>query len=299
MARNRFGPAILSAAAIVVIWACGGDSSGSNFTIGGSVSGLSGTLVLQNNGADDLALTADGSFTFANTVANGAASSALIEFEPEAYLKAPNAETSDAAGWAVAIDGDTIVVGAPFEDSSQTSITNGTTASSDNSASSAGAAYVFARSGSTWSQQAYLKAPNAGAGDRFGVSVAISGDTIVVGARDEDSSQTSITNGTTASSDNSASGSGATYVFNRSGTTWSHKAYLKAPNGEAGDSFGQSVAIDGDTIVVGAYLAGCGKTPKIHRKDPIWSFREISNSNHNNGLAIQLDVGRVKIDPPN
>ncbi|MCZ8240150.1 MAG: hypothetical protein O9346_08695 [Leptospiraceae bacterium] len=115
----------------------------------------------------------------------------------------------------VSISGDTIVVGAIYEDSNQTTITNGATASSDNSATSSGAAYVFVRSGSNWSHQAYLKAPNSETNDQFGYSVSISGDTIVVGARFEDSNQTTITNGATASSNNSAVDSSAAYVFVR------------------------------------------------------------------------------------
>ncbi len=170
----------------------------------------------------------------------------------EAYVKTPNVNSGDRFGMAVAINGDTIVVGAPYESSNQTTITNGTSASPDNSATNAGAAYVFVRSGTTWSQQAYLKAPNAETNDYFGNSVAISGDTIVVGAYFESSNQITITNGQTASSNNAASSSGAAYVFVRSGTTWSQQAYLKAPNAEAGDHFGQSVAIYQDTIVVGA-----------------------------------------------
>jgi hypothetical protein len=170
----------------------------------------------------------------------------------EAYLKAPNTGANDAFGQSVSIAGDTIVVGARNESSNQTTITNGTTASSDNSAPQAGAAYVFRRTGNTWVNEAYLKAPNAGAGDNFGFPVAISGDTVVVGARLEDSDQTTITNGTTASIDNSAADSGAAYVFRRTGTTWANEAYLKAPNAEAGDRFGQSVAISGNTIVINA-----------------------------------------------
>ncbi len=86
-------------------------------------------------------------------------------------------------------------------------------ASADNSAGNAGAAYVFLRTGTSWSQQAYLKAPNAQSGDIFGYRLAISGDTIAVGAYLEDSSQTTITNGSTASADNSATAAGAAYVF--------------------------------------------------------------------------------------
>ncbi|CAM8671783.1 FG-GAP repeat [Comamonadaceae bacterium] len=70
-------------------------------------------------------------------------------------------------------------------------------------------------SSTTWAAQAYVKASNAEASDRFGTSVAISGDTMVVGANLEDSSQTTITNGSTASADNSASLAGAAYVFTR------------------------------------------------------------------------------------
>ncbi|MBX3722687.1 MAG: FG-GAP repeat protein [Turneriella sp.] len=171
----------------------------------------------------------------------------------EAYLKAPNAETQDQFGISVAISGDTIVVGANQEDSNQATITNGSTASGNNSASNSGAAYVFKRTGSMWAHEAYLKAPNPEANDEFGIAVAISGDTVVVGAQYEDSNQTTITNGASASSNNGASNSGAAYVFKRSGSTWAHEAYLKAPNADADDSFGSSVSVSGDTIVVGAF----------------------------------------------
>ena len=106
-----------------------------------------------------------------------------------------------------------------LQDSNQTTITNGPTASADNSSSSSGAVYVFKRTGATWTQEAYLKTSNSEASDEFGRSVAVSGDTIVAGAQYEDSNQTTITNGATASSDNSLSGSGAAYVFKRTGST--------------------------------------------------------------------------------
>jgi hypothetical protein len=170
----------------------------------------------------------------------------------QAYLKALNTDAQDSFGFAVAISGDSVVVGAFSEDSSQTTITNGSSASADNSAPSAGAAYVFVRNGSTWSQQAYLKAPNAEFGDSFGGQLAISGNTLVVAANTEDSSQTTITNGSTASADNSARSAGAAYVFVRSGSAWQQQAYLKAPNAQGGDLFGGSVAVSGNTIVVGA-----------------------------------------------
>ncbi len=167
------------------------------------------------------------------------------------YLKASNTGTDDNFGQSVAVSGDTVVVGAPAEASNATGV-NGNQA--NNSAYAAGAVYVFVRSGATWSQQAYLKASNANAGDRFGNSVAIAGDTIVVGAFNEDSNATGV-NGNQDS--NRAEDSGAAYVFVRSGTTWSQQAYLKASNTEAIDWFGNSVAIAGDTIVVGAMSEDC------------------------------------------
>jgi hypothetical protein len=164
----------------------------------------------------------------------------------QAYLKASNTGEGDTFGFSVAVSGDTVVVGAWFESSATTGV-NGNQA--DNSALASGAAYVFARSGATWSQQAYLKASNTGAGDSFGSSVAIAGDTIVVGAFGEDSAATGV-DGNQA--DNSAQNAGAAYVFVRSNGTWSQQAYLKASNTDAGDAFGWSVAIAGDTVVVGA-----------------------------------------------
>jgi len=164
-----------------------------------------------------------------------------------AYLKASNSQAADEFGQAIAISGDTVVVGAHAEDSNATGV-NGNQA--DNSKLSSGAAYVFVRTGGTWSQQAYLKASNTDANDVFGWSVAISDDTIVVGAFNEDSNATGV-NGTQSS--NSAIDSGAAYVFVRNGTTWSQQAYLKASNTDALDAFGASVAVANDTIVVGAY----------------------------------------------
>ena len=80
----------------------------------------------------------------------------------------------------------------------------------DNSAAYSGAAYVFVRSGNTWSQYAYLKASNTEAGDDFGASVAVSGSTVVVGASYEASNSTGVNGQQT---DNSAFGSGVAYVF--------------------------------------------------------------------------------------
>ena len=173
----------------------------------------------------------------------------------EAYLKAANADDGDNFGYAVGISGDTIVVTSGEEKSAQKVITNGSTGySDDNNRGRAGAAYVFVRSGVTWAAQAYLKAPNVREHHTyFGYAVSISGDTIVVGAPYEDSNQNTIINGASGyPTDNSANDAGAAYVFVRADTLWAVQAYLKAPNADSDDAFGIKVAIQGDTIVVGA-----------------------------------------------
>jgi len=164
----------------------------------------------------------------------------------QTYLKASNAETGDAFGRAVAVSGDTVVIGAPLEDSGASGV-NGN--QSGNTANGAGAAYVFVRNGAAWTQQAYLKASNTGAGDSFGHAVAISGNTIVVGAYQESSDATSI-NG--VQSNDNANASGAVYVFTRTAGVWTQQAYLKSANSGPGDWLGYSVAIAGDTLVAGA-----------------------------------------------
>ncbi len=170
----------------------------------------------------------------------------------QAYLKASNTDAGDQFGRSVAISGDSIVVGANAEDSVGTGVNPGALVESDDSALTAGAAYVFVRGGTTWTQQAYVKASNTDASDQFGVSVAISADTLVVGAINERSSGTGVNAGAAAEADDSAVDAGAAYVFVRSGTTWTQQAYVKASNTDASDLFGTSVAISGDSLVVGA-----------------------------------------------
>jgi len=172
----------------------------------------------------------------------------------QAYLKASNTEAGDSFGWSVAVSGGTVVIGAYDEHSNATGV-NGNQV--DNSADDSGAAYVFVRSGSTWTQQAYLKASNTGPGDDFGYSVAVSGDTAVIGAYRESSNATGV-NGNQAN--NSALGAGAAYVFSRSGSTWTQQAYLKASNTGKGDDFGYSVAVSGDTVVIGAHRESSNAT---------------------------------------
>jgi hypothetical protein len=164
----------------------------------------------------------DAGIDYALTVARGS---------QQAFVKAGDTARDAFFGTAVAISGDTMVIGAE-------------------SAGGTGAAYVFVRDAATgvWSQQQRLQAHNAEPEDRFGHAVAISSDTIVIGAPSEAGSATMV-NGADS---NSATLSGAAYVFVRSDGAWSQQAYLKASNSGAFDLFGISVAIAGDTIAIGA-----------------------------------------------
>jgi len=151
-------------------------------------------------------------------------------------LQASDSEANDNFGFSVSIsdDGSTALVGAINEDTT---------------GSNAGSAYIFTRSGTTWSQEAKIQASNAGSSDQFGYSVSLSndGDTAIIGAYSED------TGGTDA---------GSAYIFTRSGTTWSQEAQIQASDAQANDYFGWSVSIsgDGDTAIVGAYKEASGGT---------------------------------------
>ncbi|MBY0111219.1 MAG: hypothetical protein K2Y21_00250 [Phycisphaerales bacterium] len=144
----------------------------------------------------------------------------------QAKITASDGAAADFFGWSVALDGNTAVVGA----------------SNDNLGANAdqGSAYVFVRSGTTWTQQAKLTASDGAASDFFGSSVALSGNTAIAGAQGTNSSQ------------------GAAYIFVRSGTTWTQQAKLTASDGAASDTFGRSVALSGDTAVIGADLDDIG-----------------------------------------
>lgn len=172
-------------------------------------------------------------------------------WEQEAYIKAANADASDFFGISVDVHGDSVVVGAKGEGSNQTTITNGSTASLDNSLDSSGAAYVYVRTGTSWSQQAYLKPPFSNATDYFGYSVAIYGDTIAVGSTNEDSSQTTITNGTSIVDDNNTTDAGAVYIYKRSGTQWQLESYIKAANASSA-AFADNLSLYGNDLVVGS-----------------------------------------------
>ena len=110
---------------------------------------------------------------------------------------------------------------------------------------------IYSITASYLSQQAYIKASNTGAGDNFGYSVALSGDTLAVGGPGEASNATGV-NDPDGQLNGDAAFSGAVYVFTRTGDIWTQQAYIKASNTDENDLFGYSVALSGDTLAVGA-----------------------------------------------
>ncbi|KAF0193321.1 MAG: Integrin alpha beta-propellor repeat protein [Gammaproteobacteria bacterium] len=175
-----------------------------------------------------------------------------VTWSQQAYVKVLNQDGGDALGETVALsaDGNTLAAGARFEDSASIGVDG---ESGINTATSAGAVYVFRRSGTSWAKEAYVKASNTGASDQFGFAIALSddGDTLAVGAILEASSDSGINE---AGTDDSASGAGAVYVFVRTGSAWAQQAYIKASNTDASDAFGSSVSLssDGNTLAVAA-----------------------------------------------
>lgn len=167
----------------------------------------------------------------------------------QAKLTASDASGDDKFGSSVAISpsGFYVIIGAP---------------KNDDDGSNSGAAYIFHRVGSSWTQQAKLTASDASGGDNFGNSVSIYSDYAVVGAHknnvpDDDE--------------------GAAYVFHRTGSSWTEQQRLLASDKKEGDGFGSAVAIDGNYIVVGAQFEddwSCGAAYIFYRSGSSWSQQQ-------------------------
>ncbi|MCS6985734.1 MAG: FG-GAP repeat protein [Leptospiraceae bacterium] len=282
------------------------------YTIGGIISGLNGVIILQKNGEELLSRGSNGPFQFSGQLADGENYVVSIAQNPQnqicvvengegqiqgshvsdilvrcdsdldwfqdAYLKTPDVEQDDKYANVVASWQDTVVVSALSDGSlSRTIVNNNGHVSPTNDGAAVGAVYIFQRDktgshctippgeDSCWYQDAYLKPSNAEGDQIFGSSLAIFGDTVVVGAAGEASNETQITNNNgQADFDTSASGSGAVYIYqrDRSGQhctipageswCWYQDAYLKPSNGRANIYFGWAVGISGSTVVVGA-----------------------------------------------
>lgn len=187
----------------------------------------------------------------------------------------------DAFGSSVALVGNVALIGVPLDD------VGGNI--------DQGSVYVFVRNGTTWSQQTKLTAIDGAAGDKFGFSVALSGDTALVGAPYGDVS--------------SNSDQGAAYVFVRSGTTWSQQAKLTATDGAAIDQFGFSVALSGDTALIGANLAdganqNQGAAYVIVRSGTAWSQQTkltVTNGGFGDqfGASVALSGETALVGAPN
>jgi len=176
----------------------------------------------------------------------------------QAKLTASDGAAGDCFGWSVSLSDDSALIGAYGYSGEK------------------GAAYVFTRSGTSWTQQAKLLASDGDASDCFGVSVSLSGDTALIGSHGHDV------------------GKGAAYVFIRTGTTWTQQAELQSSDGTAGDLFGYSVSLSGDTALIGAHqFSGTkGAVYVFTRTGSTWTQQaEIFNpGNENNyfGVAVSL-----------
>ncbi|MFT7486345.1 MAG: hypothetical protein ACI9F9_002200, partial [Candidatus Paceibacteria bacterium] len=175
---------------------------------------------------------------------------ALAQVTEQARVRSLDPSPGKGSGAAVAISGERALLGAPLDDHS--------------GVVTAGSAYVYLRSGTTWSQEAKLIAGDAAdpevAGAYFGSAVAIAGDTAVVGAYRDDHS--------------GLVDAGAIYVFERTGTAWSQSVKLTASDANGLDQLGHSVAISGDTLVVGARRgasSGAGAVYVFVRSGSGWS----------------------------
>ena len=201
-----------------------------------------------------------------------------ISWLQQAKLLASNAVAGDLFGYSVAIDGDTVVVGAPFV----------------GGGSEDGAVYVFVRTGTTWSEQAILVPSVPAAGDRFGFQVAISGDTLIAGAPNRDS----------ATND-----AGGAFIFVRTGTTWSEEGKLRASDAGAGEFFGTSVSLDGDRALIGSIRADglnadTGAAYLFERTAGNWSeqvkFSELESAAGDlYGSGVSLSGSHITIGSPN
>jgi len=175
------------------------------------------TIALGTTGSTIAGKTAQGAaYIFVGSGAN---------WTQQAKLITSNGLANDNTGFSIGISGDTVVVGAHNHNS------GGVT--------EAGAAYVFVRSGVTWTEQQQLEAPVPQMSAFLGFGVSISGDSIVVGAIGHDTAGVSNT--------------GRAYVFVRSGVTWTVQQELQQTDVEAADNFGIATKIEGDTAIIGGY----------------------------------------------
>ncbi len=188
---------------------------------------ISGDTVLIGAYFDNETNTDSGAAYIYEKPSSGWADSAV----EKAKLKASDADSSDLFGASVSISGDTVIIGAYLDNETN---------------DGSGAAYIYEKPSSGWAdtntEKAKLKASDPDEGDNFGISVTICGDTVIIGAYDDDETNND---------------SGAAYIYEKPSSGWvdtnTEKVKLKASDADEGDNFGVSVAISGDTVIIGAY----------------------------------------------
>ena len=205
----------------------------------------------------------------------GAAAAGPLPTEQIQKLLAEDGERLDAFGWSVVVDGDTAVIGARDDREGFARI---------------GSAYVFVRSGESWTQQAKLVGDDVAAGDFYGFSVAIDGDTALIGSMADD---------------DNGSASGSAYVFVRTGEDWAQQAKLLPEDGARGDQFGFSVDLDGDTVAIGAQFDAdngerSGAAYVFVRSGEVWAqqaklLADDGEPNDQFGFAVALDADTAAI----
>jgi len=224
---------------------------GDNFGVTVSLNADGNTLAVGATGEDSAATGINGNQTDNSVNSSGAAyvfTRSNQNWQQQAYVKASNTGEQDRFGNAVSLsaDGNTLAIAAIREDSAATGI-NGN--QNSNTATGAGAVYVFRRTSEIWQQQSYIKASNTDRLDMFGSSISLSADgqALVVGAPSENSADVGV-NG--RESDNSLGNSGAAYVFSLVNGNWQQQAYLKASNTAVADAFGTAVTTNATGTVL-------------------------------------------------
>ena len=213
---------------------------GNTLAVGAPEEGSASTGI---NGAQDNNNAIDSGAVYLFRFSNG-------NWSQQAYIKSLNSEGGDLFGISTSLnyDGNLLAVGASREDSVSTGI-NG--AQDDNTLPETGAVYMFRFSSGSWTQQTYIKASSSNPDDRFGYIVNLSsdGNTLAVGAINEDGSSPGV-NGTV---NNGVQNSGAVFLLEFVNGAWVHKAYIKAPEPTTNDGFGNSLSLsnDGGALAVG------------------------------------------------
>jgi len=207
----------------------------------------------------------------------------LATLAHRSYIKASNAGSNDFFGGSIALEGDTLVVGATGEDGDVNSTAN----NPNDNAISTGAVYVFRRNGASWIQEAYIKASDSTSDCGFGYSIALSGDILAIGAYRENVG--------------SALDAGAVYIYKRSGSNWDFQTRLTHENYKSYDEFGTRIALSDNTLVVG--VPNVGAVFVYTQNNNEWSqeaYLQASNAHLSDdfGYAISFSGNKLAVGAP-